>query len=151
MNATKQDVFVSYARSEASNEPILARLAGAGLVVWYETATILPFPPPTGASPKEENVTTGASPLSEQQSHTRVPGPGGDVPGGDPPIDWHAKRLIDMSEVLQKIPVTRQTIFNWEKSGAFPRRVVLPNGMICWLESEVHDWIDDRTRNGINE
>ena len=149
MNAIKQDVFVSYARSEASNEPILARLAGQ--VVWYETATILPFPPPTGASPKEENIATGANPPSEQQSHTRVPSPVGDVPGGEPPVDWKAKRLIGMSEVLRMVPVTPQTLFNWEKSGSFPRRIVLPNRAICWLESEFRDWIDDRSRNGTSE
>ena len=44
-----------------------------------------------------------------------------------------------------------QTLFNWEKSGSFPRRIVLPNRAICWLESEFRDWIDDRSRNGTSE
>ena len=75
-----------------------------------------------------------------------MPSPGGDVPGGEPPVDWQAKRLITLAEVVSKIPVSRQTIYNWEKAGKFPQRVILPQGIVCWLESEVDEWIAARSQ-----
>ncbi len=55
--------------------------------------------------------------------------------------DGLGKRYIDLPEVLRKIPVTRQTIENWEKAGEFPKRIHV-KGRIFWLLSEIDDWID---------
>ena len=55
--------------------------------------------------------------------------------------DGLGKRYIDLPEVLRKIPVTRQTIENWERAGAFPKRIRI-GGRVFWLLSEVDDWID---------
>ena len=71
----------------------------------------------------------------------------GNTTGGEPPPQPRQKRLIDLKEVLRKIPVTRQTLTNWEKAGTFPRRIILPDGVTaCWLESEVHSWIEQSAR-----
>ena len=51
------------------------------------------------------------------------------------------KRYINLREVLRKIPVTRQTIENWERAGEFPKRIRI-GGRVFWLLSEVDDWID---------
>ena len=53
------------------------------------------------------------------------------------------KRYIDLVAVLRKVPVTRQTIENWEKAGLFPKRIHV-RGRIFWLLSEVDDWIDEQ-------
>ena len=51
------------------------------------------------------------------------------------------KHYISLPELLMKIPVTRQTIENWEKAGEFPKRIRI-GGRVFWLLSEVDDWID---------
>ena len=57
------------------------------------------------------------------------------------------KRLLTLDAVLARVPVTRQTIYNWERDERFPRRISLPEDQRAfWLESEVDDWIDDRAR-----
>ena len=57
-----------------------------------------------------------------------------------------SKRLIDLDEVIDKVPVTRQTLINWEREGKFPLRISLNDdgSRICWLESEVDAFIDQR-------
>ena len=49
-------------------------------------------------------------------------------------------RLIDLREVLRRIPVKRQTIDNWEHVGKFPQRVKV-EGRIFWIEAEIEEWI----------
>ena len=63
-----------------------------------------------------------------------------------PKRDKPSKRLIDLDEVIDKVPVTRQTPFNWERDTKFPKRISLngDSSRICWLESEVDEWIDQR-------
>ena len=51
------------------------------------------------------------------------------------------KQYITLAEVRRKVPVTRQTIENWEKAGEFPKRIRI-GGRVFWLLSEVDDWID---------
>ena len=48
--------------------------------------------------------------------------------------------LLSIKQVLKKVPVSRQTIYNWEKVGDFPRRIN-PGGRTFWLLSEVDAWI----------
>ena len=55
--------------------------------------------------------------------------------------DGLGKRYITLAEVRRKVPVTRQTIENWEKAGEFPKRIRI-GGRVFWLLSEVDDWID---------
>ncbi len=52
-------------------------------------------------------------------------------------------RLIDLKEVLRRIPVKRQTIDNWKNAGKFPQRVKV-EGRIFWLEAEIDEWILER-------
>ena len=63
-----------------------------------------------------------------------------------PNRDKPNKRLIGLDEVIDKVPVTRQTLFNWERNGKFPKRISLngDSSRVCWLESEVDEWIDQR-------
>ena len=52
-------------------------------------------------------------------------------------------RLISKSEVLDRVGVTYPTLWVWMRSGAFPRSREL-GGKVCWLESEIENWIVNR-------
>jgi predicted DNA-binding transcriptional regulator AlpA len=53
-------------------------------------------------------------------------------------------RILRMKEVQKLTGVSRSTIWRLEKSGQFPRRVVLGLSSIGWLKSDVLDWINQR-------
>lgn len=55
-----------------------------------------------------------------------------------------AERLLRPSEVLDRIPVGRTTLWRWEKDGVFPRRRRLSPSIVGWLESEVDAWLASR-------
>ena len=56
------------------------------------------------------------------------------------------KRLLTLNDVLARVPVTRQTINNWERDNDFPRRIALPDQEVSfWLESEIDNWLDGKT------
>ena len=111
-------------------------------VRWFESATVLPFRIASADKPKEVTTATTAEQPTQSPSSSQAPDIG-DATGGEPPPQSRQKRLIDLKEVLRQIPVTRQTLTNWEKAGTFPRRIILPDGVtVCWLESEVHCWIE---------
>lgn len=59
-------------------------------------------------------------------------------PAGQP----DSRYLLSLAQVLKKVPVTRQTLYNWEKAGIFPKRITI-GGRTFWLLSEVDPWIDD--------
>ena len=51
-------------------------------------------------------------------------------------------RIIRMAEMLKITGVTRQTIYQWEKQGKFPKRATaLPRGTPGWLESDIREWL----------
>ena len=54
-----------------------------------------------------------------------------------------SRYLLSLAQLLEKVPVTRQTIYNWEKAGDFPKRITI-GGRIFWLLSEVNAWIDEQ-------
>ena len=54
-----------------------------------------------------------------------------------------AARLISKHEVLDRVGVTYPTLWSWMRRGAFPRSREL-GGKVCWLESEIEDWIVNR-------
>ena len=44
------------------------------------------------------------------------------------------------------IPLSDRAIFNMEKRGDFPRRIVLTSRNVAWDLAEVEDWIEARKR-----
>ena len=52
-------------------------------------------------------------------------------------------RLISKPEVIDRIGVTFPTIWNWMRSGTFPRSRMV-NGKTMWLASEIDHWVADR-------
>ena len=49
-------------------------------------------------------------------------------------------RLVFKPEVLDRVGVTYQTIWQWMRRNEFPRSRVI-GGKICWLEDEIEDWM----------
>lgn len=39
---------------------------------------------------------------------------------------------------------SRQTLYNWERDGNFPKRRKIGPNSVAWLKSEIDQWIADR-------
>ena len=52
--------------------------------------------------------------------------------------------LVDLRQVIAVIPVTRMTLWRWEKKELFPKRINLHNGRIYWRAAAVRAWLKDR-------
>ena len=55
-----------------------------------------------------------------------------------------SKTLISRKTLLAMIPLSDRAIFNMEKRGDFPRRIVLTSRNVAWDLAEVEDWIESR-------
>ena len=54
------------------------------------------------------------------------------------------ERLMPIGAVVGAIGVSRVTIYQWTKTGAFPAPIKLSERRIAWRESDVRRWIDSR-------
>jgi prophage regulatory protein len=52
-------------------------------------------------------------------------------------------RLMSRAEVLEVVPFTYTSIWKMMRAGTFPRGREIA-GKICWLESEIEQWIAER-------
>ena len=57
------------------------------------------------------------------------------------------KKLINRKILLAMIPLSDRTIFNMEKRGDFPRRIVLTSRNVAWDLAEVENWIENRKQS----
>lgn len=55
-----------------------------------------------------------------------------------------SRALINRKTLLAMIPLSDRAIFNMEKRGEFPRRIVLTSRNVAWDLAEVEDWIESR-------
>ena len=53
-------------------------------------------------------------------------------------------RYLRLRTVLDFVPVSRATLFRWERAGLFPRRKKLGPGAVGWVEAEVLAWMAAR-------
>ena len=58
------------------------------------------------------------------------------------------KTLINRKTLLAMIPLSERAIFNMEKRGDFPRRIVLTSRNVAWDLDEIEDWIESRKQSG---
>ena len=58
------------------------------------------------------------------------------------------KILINRKTLLAMIPLSARAIFNMEKRGDFPRRIVLTRRNVAWDLDEIEDWIESRKQSG---
>ncbi|MEZ8801205.1 helix-turn-helix transcriptional regulator [Vibrio splendidus] len=57
------------------------------------------------------------------------------------------KTLINRRTLLTMIPLSDRTIYNMEKRGEFPRRIVLTSRNVAWNLAEVENWIEERKQS----
>lgn len=57
------------------------------------------------------------------------------------------KILINRRTLLTMIPLSDRTIYNMEKRGEFPRRIVLTSRNVAWDLAEVENWIEERRQS----
>lgn len=57
------------------------------------------------------------------------------------------KTLINRRTLLTMIPLSDRTIYNLEKRGEFPRRIVLTSRNVAWDLAEVEHWIEERKQS----
>ena len=60
-------------------------------------------------------------------------------------------RFLRIPEVQARTSLSRSTIRRWAKRGLFPSPIVLGEGVVVWIESEVEEWSRNRiadTRGG---
>ena len=54
------------------------------------------------------------------------------------------EKLIRLTQVLDIVPYSSSHIRRLEGKGKFPKRIRLGENRVAWLQSEVHDWLDQR-------
>lgn len=53
------------------------------------------------------------------------------------------KRLYRLPQVLELIPVSKSTLWQWIKDGRFPKGIKISNGITAWDAETVHKYIND--------
>lgn len=59
-----------------------------------------------------------------------------------PPVK--CERLLSETQVRERVPISRISLWRWESQGAFPKRVKLGDTRVGWSESEINEWIEAR-------
>lgn len=54
-------------------------------------------------------------------------------------------RIVRMPELLQKIGLSKASIYNRVAAGSFPKPINLGGRSVGWLESSVEQWIAERS------
>ena len=61
------------------------------------------------------------------------------------------KRALSHKAVLERVPVSRTTLWRMERAGQFPKRIQISPNRVAWLESDVDAWLEGRKPStGIN-
>ena len=53
-------------------------------------------------------------------------------------------RFLRISAVLNRVGVSRPTIYRWMKEGNFPKQIEIGANSVVWLESDVTQWMEDQ-------
>ena len=62
------------------------------------------------------------------------------------------KRILSQETVLEKVPVSRTTLWRMERAGNFPKRIQISANRIGWLEADVDAWVEERKQgHGSND
>ena len=54
------------------------------------------------------------------------------------------KRILSHATVLEKVPVSRTTLWRMERAGDFPKRIKVSKNRIGWFEADVEAWLEER-------
>lgn len=64
-------------------------------------------------------------------------------------MSHQCKKVIRFPALRQIVPVSRVTIYRWEKEGSFPKHVQLGKKSIGWLLNEVESWVFSKSANNL--
>ena len=56
-------------------------------------------------------------------------------------------RLLSIEQVMDKVPVSRQKIYAMIGKGEFPEQKKISPNRVAWLQSDIDDWIEQRSLN----
>jgi len=51
-------------------------------------------------------------------------------------------KLLTLSQVQQRVPKSRTTLYRWTKQGLFPKTIPVGASGIVWSELEIDQWIE---------
>ena len=54
------------------------------------------------------------------------------------------EKFIRLKQVLDIVPYSSSHIRRLESTGKFPKRIRLGENRVAWLQSEVHEWLNER-------
>ena len=54
------------------------------------------------------------------------------------------QKLLRQDQVITKTTLSRTSMWRLERAGTFPKRRQIVGSRICWIESEIDDWILNR-------
>jgi prophage regulatory protein len=57
--------------------------------------------------------------------------------------------IIRYNQLKKILNISRSTLDRWEKSGNFPKRRILGENSIGWIESEINEWLNNRQQKDI--
>ena len=55
-----------------------------------------------------------------------------------------SNRILRRPEVEARCGLSRSTLYDWMKAGAFPRPVALGARLVGWREADVQAWLEAR-------
>lgn len=58
-------------------------------------------------------------------------------------------KAVRFKELQKIVPVSRSTIFRWERDGLFPKHFKLGRNSTAWWLSEITAWLSNRSQNQI--
>lgn len=53
-------------------------------------------------------------------------------------------RAMRFPEVRARVGLSRTSIWRMERAGVFPKRRRLSSNAVCWVESEIEEWLRSR-------
>lgn len=53
-------------------------------------------------------------------------------------------RLLSLKDVLARTALSKSTIYQLIKDGAFPKQIAISVRRVGWLESEIDNWIQSK-------
>lgn len=57
-------------------------------------------------------------------------------------------RLLRRPEVEKLVGLSRSTIYTRLEQGTFPKPIPLGGRLVAWVESDIHEWIENRIKAG---
>jgi prophage regulatory protein len=63
-------------------------------------------------------------------------------------MDMQETKVVRFKELQKIIPVSRTTIFRWEKQSSFPKHFPIGKNSVAWLLSDVEAWLKEKSKEG---